>query len=99
MPSRYEPWGVVVHEFSTAGLPLVLSENIGAKSQFLIDQYNGFTFSENSAHDLAHKMSLISSCSTKQLVEMGIASAELAAGVNPVVSAASLVSALAISHE
>ena len=37
LPSTYEPWGVVVHEFSAAGCPLILSNDIGAKSTFLIN--------------------------------------------------------------
>ncbi len=94
LPSRAEPWGVVVHEFATAGLPLILSEHVGARSQFLIDQYNGFTFFGNSANDLAHKMHLMSSCTTEQLVAMGRASAQLAAHIHPDITAASLMSVL-----
>ena len=94
LPSRAEPWGVVVHEFATAGLPLILSENVGARSQFLIDQYNGFTFFENSANDLAYKMHLMSACTTAQLVAMGLASAALAAHITPAITTASLMSVL-----
>ena len=94
LPSRDEPWGVVVHEFASAGLPLILSENVGARPQFLIDQLNGYTFYNDSADDLAHKMFLMSSASTGQLIDMGQASAHLAQHVTPDIAAASFISAL-----
>ena len=94
LPSRDEPWGVVVHEFASAGLPLLLSENVGARPQFLIDQLNGFTFYNDSAQDLARKMFLLSSTSSDQLIDMGHTSANLAARLTPDIAAASFVSAL-----
>ena len=26
LPSRYEPWGVIVHEAAAAGLPIIISD-------------------------------------------------------------------------
>ena len=94
LPSREDPWGVVVHEFATAGLPLILSEFVGARPQFLIDQLNGHTFYDNSPQDLALQMHRIATRSTDDLVDMGMASAALAAHLNPAVSAASLMAAV-----
>ena len=93
LPSREDPWGVVVHEFATAGLPLILSEFVGARPQFLIDQLNGFTFYQNSAEDLALQMHKLATRTAGQLLEMGHASAKLAAHLTPQVSAASLMAA------
>ena len=92
LPSRYEPWGVVVHEFATAGLPLILSNQVGARAQFLVDNLNGVTFAEGDAKALAEKMYAISSKSARQLVAMGRASAQLAGAINPVIATASFVS-------
>ncbi len=92
LPSRYEPWGVVVHEFASAGLPLILSECVGARPQFLIDGANGYTFYHYSAEDLAYKMSLISTQSDEKLVSMGMLSARLAEHITPDIAAASLMS-------
>jgi len=92
LPSRYEPWGVVVHEFACAGLPLILSEKVGARPQFLIDGANGYTFYQYSAEDLAYKMSLISTQSDEKLVSMGMLSARLAEHITPDIAAASLMS-------
>ena len=40
--SRYEPWGVVVNEAAASGLPLVLSDRVGAAHDLLVDGENGF---------------------------------------------------------
>jgi glycosyltransferase involved in cell wall biosynthesis len=40
--SRHEPWGVVVNEAAATGLPLVLSERVGAAHDLLRDGENGF---------------------------------------------------------
>lgn len=93
LPSREDPWGVVVHEFATAGLPLILSEFVGARPQFLIDGMNGYTFHQNSPEQLALQMHKIATSTTEQLVEMGRVSAHLGACLNPEISAASLMAA------
>jgi glycosyltransferase involved in cell wall biosynthesis len=40
--SRHEPWGVVVNEAAASGLPLVLSERVGAAYDLLREGENGF---------------------------------------------------------
>lgn len=40
--SRHEPWGVVVNEAAASGLPLVLSDRVGAARDLLVDGRNGF---------------------------------------------------------
>jgi glycosyltransferase involved in cell wall biosynthesis len=57
LPSRYEPWGVVVHEFASTGLPLLLSNKVGARQQFLIDGLNGYSFEAGSVEGLATAVS------------------------------------------
>lgn len=94
LPSRYEPWGVVVHEFASAGLPLILSDQVGASPQFLISRLNGFVFEHDSADDLAKEMWHISSLTPRDLIKMGDVSRQLASVLNPSLVAASLVSVL-----
>jgi len=71
LPSRHDQWGVVVHEFASLGLPLLLSDNVGSRAIFLIDNFNGFLFQKNSIDDLACKMHEISKRSTTELRIMG----------------------------
>jgi glycosyltransferase involved in cell wall biosynthesis len=40
--SRHEPWGVAVNEAAASGLPLLLSDRVGAVSDLLADGQNGF---------------------------------------------------------
>jgi glycosyltransferase involved in cell wall biosynthesis len=40
--SRHEPWGVAVNEAAASGLPLLLSDRVGAASDLLVDGRNGF---------------------------------------------------------
>jgi glycosyltransferase involved in cell wall biosynthesis len=40
--SPHEPWGVVVNEAAASGLPLVLSDRVGAAHDLLLDGENGF---------------------------------------------------------
>lgn len=94
LPSRFEPWGVVVHEFAAAGLPLILSENVGARAQFLVENLNGYTSHRNCPHDLAEKMHLLSTCDQATLIAMGHKSRALAGALTPRIAANSLLSAL-----
>ena len=59
MPSKKEPWGVVLHEMAIAGLPLLASDSVGASSQFLIEEENGFSLNaENIAERLRKMLSI-----------------------------------------
>ena len=51
LPSRIEPWGVVVQEFAVAGMPLLISDRCGAADHYCIDHYNGFRFDPESEED------------------------------------------------
>jgi glycosyltransferase involved in cell wall biosynthesis len=94
LPSRHEQWGVVVHEFALAGLPLILSDNVGSAPAFLIDGYNGYKYRYNSPQELAKKMLLLSNKDAKELVNMGYRSHMLAKKISPGTCAASFVSIL-----
>ena len=42
MPSKKEPWGVVLHEMAIAGLPLLATRHVGSATEYLVSKRNGF---------------------------------------------------------
>ena len=53
LPSLWEHWGLVVHEATLSGCPLLLSKHIGAADDLLIEGKNGWTFDQYSVDDMA----------------------------------------------
>jgi glycosyltransferase involved in cell wall biosynthesis len=53
LPSENEPWGLVVNEAMCAGLPIVLSEEIGCADDLVRDGVNGATFAAGDVAGLA----------------------------------------------
>ncbi len=71
LPSRIEPWGVVLHEFAGAGLPLISSNICGAATAFVKAGYNGFQHEPMSKQSIKEAMSQIIDTKDKDLIEMG----------------------------
>lgn len=94
LPSRFDQWGLVVHEFAAAGMPMILSENVGAISTFFIDNFNGLRYHDNSAEELALTMHKISNKNTEELIKMGYNSSLLSKKISPRIVAASFMSIL-----
>ena len=77
LPSRYDPWPLIVVEGAAAGLPLLVSEACGSVVEILRPHYNGLTIpSHVCAEQLAEAMTRISSES--DLVSWGERSRALA---------------------
>ena len=94
LPSRGEPWGVVVHEFAAAGLPLIVSDVVGAASAFLISGLNGYSFKVNDPKALANRMHQIINMSDQELQAMALSSHALSQRITPETSAGNLLSVL-----
>ena len=92
LPSRFEPWGVVVHEFATAGLPLLVSDVVGAANTFLISGLNGYSFKLDDSTDLTKRMRQIINMTDQALYEMAVSSHTLSKRITPETSAANLLS-------
>ncbi len=83
LPSRYEPWGVVVHEFAAAGFPLLISAEVGAKEQFLRDGENGFEFEAGSVSSIKLALNKIMKKNSNELYAMSLKSNELSKSISP----------------
>jgi glycosyltransferase involved in cell wall biosynthesis len=83
LPSRFEPWGVVVHEFAASGFPLLLSDKVGAKDTFLKEGSNGYSFEPDATTGIKEQMKKMIALTDAQLLEMGEASHRLAQSVSP----------------
>jgi glycosyltransferase involved in cell wall biosynthesis len=83
LPSRFEPWGVVVHEFSASGFPLLLSDAVGSKELFLQETKNGFTFKAQDVSNLKQVLKNIVNTSDENLQAMSVFSNKLAQSVSP----------------
>ena len=94
LPSMYEPWGVVVHEFAAAGKPLLLSTEVHSGEAYLIQGYNGYYFKQGDEGDLRRKMIHFFSLSDAVREKMGKRSLELAASGDPKIWVGKILSVL-----
>ncbi|MCB0771601.1 MAG: glycosyltransferase family 4 protein [Flavobacteriales bacterium] len=83
LPSLYEPWGVVVQEFACMGLPLLLSDAVGARERFLVEGENGYVHKAGNVVDLQRSLERTVQHSDTELSAMGARSAELGAAWTP----------------
>jgi glycosyltransferase involved in cell wall biosynthesis len=79
LPSRYEPWGVVVAEAMATGMPAICSTACGASSTLVMSYYNGLLVPPDDAPSLARAMHWIDE-HRAELPEFGRRAAVMAAG-------------------
>lgn len=94
LPSLSEPWGVVLHEFAAAGMPIVCTSVCGASSAFVINGFNGFLVNPGRPQELANSMLKIVGSNDDSLRSMANNSHRLGQNITPELSAASLISTL-----
>jgi glycosyltransferase involved in cell wall biosynthesis len=92
LPSRNEQWGVVLHEFTVAGFPIICSDICGAAPVFVVKGYNGKIFKSGSILDLEKKMLSIMNMSDDELKEMSLRSNQIGQTISPELVAASFMS-------
>jgi glycosyltransferase involved in cell wall biosynthesis len=83
LPSRVEPWGVVLQEAAAAGCPLICSDACGASVHLLQDGFNGLRFGAGKTDELARTMLRMSASSPERRVQMGRASISLSEQFTP----------------
>lgn len=94
LPSHYEPWGVVIHEFAAAGLPIIASNEVGATFAFVKNNYNGFIFKSKNKIDLEKCLLHLMRLDSDDLELMGSRSRSLAKQINPEIWAHTLMNVL-----
>jgi len=83
LPSFFEPWGVVLHEFASAGYPIISTNNVGASELFLKNELNGLVINANSKQALKTALKKIVSLSDSELNKMGVQSVKLSKQITP----------------
>lgn len=94
LPSVHEQWGVVMHEATLSGIPILCSDEVGSIPLFMINGFNGFTFESNSVKDLCESLDKIINLSQNDLLRMRENSLSLSKRITTPISAASLLSAI-----
>ena len=59
LPSSYEPWGLVVNEAMSAGLPVIVSDRVGAAHDLVETRETGLIFHYSDAEALAEQLKLL----------------------------------------
>lgn len=83
LPSKNEPWGVVIHEFAAAGIPMIVSNVCGAAVVFLDEGNNGYSFNPSDPKQLEEKLDAMISMPLDQLKQMGEKSYQLSKKITP----------------
>lgn len=91
--SRHEPWGVVVTEAAACGLPLVLSEHVGAAADLLRDGENGALVPVDDPGAAAAALDALAGDAGRRTTA-GVASRRLASGAGYDASVAGFVAAV-----
>ncbi|MFM2375372.1 MAG: hypothetical protein RLZZ165_469 [Bacteroidota bacterium] len=90
LPSRSEAWGMVLHEFGAAGLPLISTDAAGGATAFVRQGYNGFIHRRSDKDSLKSVFKELIALSDAELMEMGRRSHELSKQISPMTWAATL---------
>jgi glycosyltransferase involved in cell wall biosynthesis len=83
LPSNFEPWGVVIHEYATAGYPILSTNKVGATTKFLQNNLNGFCIEANDKFELKNKLKEFMSMTNQKLNTMSQNSVKISCEITP----------------
>ncbi len=92
--SHHEGWVLVLHEATSAGLPVLCSRQCGSQVELVTDGYNGYSFEAGDVGHLTELMVRLSSKGDAELREMGRRSFELSGQFSPARWAANLLAGI-----
>lgn len=90
MPSRRDAWGVALHEMTTCGFPVIVSDQVGAIVQFFEEGKNGYSFKTPNTDELKNCMKKMINLSNEEIFQMGNYSKKLASTLTPAIWASRL---------
>ncbi|MCQ2975745.1 MAG: glycosyltransferase family 4 protein [Bacteroidales bacterium] len=93
LASTFEPWGLVVNEAMSAGLPIACSECVGCAPD-LVSNKNGFIFNSSNINSMIDCFDKISELSEPQLIEMSNQSLKTISDYTPKIWAENLLNLL-----
>ena len=70
-PALSEQWGLVINEAAAAGLPLIISKTVGATSELLKENINGFSIDPHRENEIFEAMTKIHKLSNSEIIQMG----------------------------
>lgn len=73
-PAKFEQWGLVINEAAAAGLPLLVSNSVGAQFELLQEEGNGYAFDPFNPDDIALTLLRMSNLDQQIRTQMGIRS-------------------------
>ncbi len=82
LPSKFEPWGVVLHEMALLGLPILVSENCGSAFDLVQNNINGFKFKPNDYISIKNSIHKFLNLSNNQKIKFGNSSRAIALKLN-----------------
>lgn len=83
IPSRFEPWGAVIHEATASRLPVICTNRCGAAPHLVEDGANGYVIEPGNPRMLTRALLRISEVDQGELAEMRIVSERLAGRYTP----------------
>jgi 1,2-diacylglycerol 3-alpha-glucosyltransferase len=83
LPSRREPWGLVVNEALAAGLPVIVSNRCGCAEDLVAPGINGFVFNADRGEELTDFLWRVDQWSPKERAFAGRRSEELVSRYSP----------------
>jgi glycosyltransferase involved in cell wall biosynthesis len=82
VPSLYEPWGLVVHEGLAYGLPVIVTDEVGAADDLIEHDVNGYVVAAGSAEELSEAMTAVAAWTPARRVTASRRSGDLLGSVS-----------------
>jgi 1,2-diacylglycerol 3-alpha-glucosyltransferase len=83
LPSKFEPWGLVVNEAMSAGLPIIISDTCGCKPDLLSEGANGWSINPENEDAFVERLNKFNTFEEKAVEILGKNSLQLIRSYSP----------------